>query len=69
MLRRERVGKVTTLAFARPAITTPIKTIEIGAMPGLATVGGSGITFLGIYISNITTPIRFVWDLPAKLGL
>jgi drug/metabolite transporter (DMT)-like permease len=57
MLRRERVGKVTTLAFAVPAMTTLIEAIETGVIPGLATLGGIGIIFLGIYISSITTPI------------
>ncbi len=53
MLRRERVGKVTTLAFAVPAMTTLIETIETGVIPGLATLSGIGIIFLGIYISMI----------------
>ncbi len=52
MLRRERVGKVTTLALAVPAMTTLIETMETGVIPGLATLGGIGIIFLGIYISR-----------------
>jgi drug/metabolite transporter (DMT)-like permease len=58
MLRRERVGKVTTLAFAVPAMTTLIEAIETGVIPSLATLGGIGIIFLGIYISSIETPVR-----------
>jgi drug/metabolite transporter (DMT)-like permease len=52
MLRQERVGKVTTLAFAVPAMTTLIETIETGVIPGLTTLSGIGIMFLGIYISR-----------------
>jgi len=52
MLRRERVGKVTTLTFAVPAMTTLIGTVETGEVPGLATLGGIAIMFLGIYISR-----------------
>ena len=65
MLRRERVGKVTTLAFAVPAMTTLIETIQTGVMPGLATLAGICIMFLGIYLSRITTPIGSLRDLPA----
>ena len=57
MLRRERVGKVTTLAFAVPAMTTLIEMIQTGVMPGLATLVGIGIMFVGIYLSRVTTPI------------
>jgi drug/metabolite transporter (DMT)-like permease len=57
MLRQERVGKVTTLAFAVPAMTTLIEAIETGVIPDLTTLGGIGVIFLGIYISSITTPI------------
>jgi drug/metabolite transporter (DMT)-like permease len=53
MLRREKVGKVTTIAFAVPAMTTLIETIRTGVVPGLVTIGGIGIMFLGIYISNV----------------
>jgi drug/metabolite transporter (DMT)-like permease len=63
MLRREKVRKVTTMAFAVPAMTTLIETIQTGVIPSLATLGGIGIIFLGIYISNVSTPIRFVRDL------
>jgi drug/metabolite transporter (DMT)-like permease len=52
MLRRERVGRVTTLAFAVPAMTTLIGTIQTGEIPGLATLSGIAIMFLGIYISR-----------------
>jgi drug/metabolite transporter (DMT)-like permease len=58
MLRQEKVGRVTTIAFAVPAMTTLIETIETGVLPGPATLGGIGIIFLGIYISTIRAPIR-----------
>jgi drug/metabolite transporter (DMT)-like permease len=58
MLRREKVGNVTTIAFAVPAVTTLIETIQTGVTPGPATLGGIGIMFLGIYLSRLT---------PAKL--
>ena len=53
MLRRERVGKVTTLAFAVPAMTTLIETVETGVLPGPETLAGIVIIFLGIYVSNV----------------
>jgi len=64
MLRRERVGKVTTLTFAVPAMTTLIGTVETGEVPGLATLGGIAIMFLGIYISRFRE-MRDMGDPPA----
>ena len=64
MLRREKVGKVTTLAFAVPAVTTLIETVQTGEVPGPATLGGIAIMFLGIYISRFHE-IRETGDEPA----
>jgi len=52
MLRRERVGKVTTIFFAVPVLTTLIETIETGVIPNLVAISGIGIICLGIYISR-----------------
>lgn len=52
MLRREKVGRITTLAFAIPALTTLIQTIKTGAVPSPITLSGIGLMFLGIYISR-----------------
>ena len=53
MLRRERVERVTTLALAIPAMTTLVQAVETGTAPGLVTLCGIGVIFLGIYISSI----------------
>lgn len=52
MLRRETVGRITTISFAVPAMTTVIETIETRAIPSYVTLSGIGIIFLGIYISR-----------------
>jgi len=60
MLRLERVGRVTTMAFAVPAMTTLVEAIETGVTPTLVTIGGICIMFLGIYISRMqeSTEVR-----------
>ena len=52
MLRVERVGRLTTMAFAVPATAVAIQSIESYAFPALASIVGASLMFLGIYMAN-----------------
>jgi drug/metabolite transporter (DMT)-like permease len=52
MLKVERVGRVTTMAFAVPATTVAIQSIETVTLPSLVSIIGASLMFLGIFISN-----------------
>lgn len=52
MLKVERVGRVTTMAFAIPATTVAVQSIETATLPSLISIVGALLMFLGIFISN-----------------
>ncbi len=52
LLRRARVGKITTMAFAVPAVTVAINSIRTSSIPGLDAILGATIMFVGIFISS-----------------
>jgi drug/metabolite transporter (DMT)-like permease len=52
MLRVERVGRLTTMAFAVPATAVAIQAVESYTFPALASVVGASLMFLGIYMAN-----------------
>jgi drug/metabolite transporter (DMT)-like permease len=52
LLRRGRVGRVTTLAFAVPATTILIDSIRALAWPDALTVLGGVVMFAGVFIAN-----------------
>ena len=52
MLRREKVGRITTLAFAVPATITIFEVVQTDTVPSLPTVSGICLMFLGIFISR-----------------
>jgi drug/metabolite transporter (DMT)-like permease len=52
LLRRGRVGKITTLAFAVPATSILIDSIRSGTLPSYVAIAGAGVMFSGIFISN-----------------
>ena len=52
LLRRGRVGRITTMAFAVPALTILIDSIRNLTVPTYFEVIGAIVMFLGIFISN-----------------
>ncbi len=53
MLRREKVGRITTMAFAVPAAITVFEVVETGEMLSLLTISGICLMFLEIFISRL----------------
>jgi len=52
LLRRGRVGRITTMAFAVPAMTILIDSIRTLAMPASLAVVGGIMMFIGVFIAN-----------------
>jgi len=52
LLRRGRVGRITTLAFAVPATTILIDSIRTLTWPDLLTVVGGVVMFAGVFIAS-----------------
>ncbi len=52
LLRRGRVGRITTLAFAVPAVTILIDYIRGISVPTTYSLAGAVLMFVGIFISN-----------------
>jgi len=52
LLRRGRVGRITTLAFAVPATTILVDSIRTLTWPGALTVVGGVVMFAGVFIAN-----------------
>ena len=52
LLRRGRVGRITTLAFAVPAMTILVDTIRTLTLPSFLAVIGGVMMFIGVFIAN-----------------
>jgi drug/metabolite transporter (DMT)-like permease len=52
LLRRGRVGKVTTMAFAVPAVSIFIDSVRTLTVPTVFEVAGAIVMFVGIFVSN-----------------
>ena len=52
LLRRGRVGRITTMAFAVPAVTILIDSIRTLTWPGPIAVAGGVMMFIGVFIAN-----------------
>ncbi len=52
MLRVERVGRLTTMAFAVPAAAVAIQSVESSTFPALTSIVGATLMFAGIYLAN-----------------
>ncbi len=52
LLRRGRVGRITTMAFAVPAMTILIDSIRTLTFPSSLTVIGGVMMFVGVFIAN-----------------
>jgi drug/metabolite transporter (DMT)-like permease len=52
LLRRGRVGKITTMAFAVPATTLLIDSVETWSVPSYVSIMGAIVMFVGIYVAN-----------------
>ena len=52
LLRRGRVGRITTMAFAVPAMSILIDSIRTLAMPASLAVVGGIMMFIGVFIAN-----------------
>jgi len=52
LLRRGRVGRITTIAFAVPATTILIDSIRTLALPNYLAVIGGFMMFIGVFIAN-----------------
>jgi drug/metabolite transporter (DMT)-like permease len=52
LLRRGRVGRITTMAFAVPATSILIDSILTSTLPSLFAVAGATVMFLGIFLSS-----------------
>ena len=70
MTGMETVGKLTTLVFAVPAVSILLQALETGIAPGLLSLVGAGLMFLGIYISRVKDDDvgRGNRDRPAVMG-
>ena len=52
LLRRGRVGRITTMAFAVPATTILIDAVETSTIPPAISIAGVAVMFVGIFIST-----------------
>ena len=52
LLRRGRVGRITTMAFAVPAMTILIDSIRTLTLPSFLAVIGGVMMFVGVFIAN-----------------
>ena len=52
VLRRGRVGRITTLAFAVPAVTILIDSIRTLTWPSSLAIAGGVMMFTGVFIAN-----------------
>jgi drug/metabolite transporter (DMT)-like permease len=52
LLRRGRVGRITTMAFAVPATSIVIDSVLSSSLPGYLSVAGAVVMFLGIFLSS-----------------
>ena len=52
LLRRGRVGRITTLGFAVPAVTIVIDSIRTLTLPSSLAVLGGVMMFIGVFIAN-----------------
>lgn len=52
LLRRGRVGRITTMAFAVPAVSILIDSVRNLAVPPFYEIAGAAVMFLGIFVSN-----------------
>jgi len=52
LLRRGRVGRITTMAFAVPAMTILIDSIRTLTLPSFPAVIGGVMMFIGVFIAN-----------------
>ena len=52
LLRRGRVGRITTLAFAVPAATVLIDYLRTVEVPSVYSISGAALMFVGIFIST-----------------
>jgi drug/metabolite transporter (DMT)-like permease len=53
MTKIETIGRLTTLAFAVPAVTMVTQAILTGELPGIVSLFGVALMFFGIYISRM----------------
>jgi drug/metabolite transporter (DMT)-like permease len=54
LLRRGRVGRITTMAFAVPAMTILVDSIRTLTLPSSLAVVGGIMMFIGVFIANWT---------------
>jgi len=52
LLRRGRVGRITTMALAVPAMTILVDSLRTLALPSILAVVGGAMMFLGVFIAN-----------------
>ena len=52
MLRVQSVARITTFAFAVPAVTVFLQSVETSALPPWTSVLGATVMFLGIFVSS-----------------
>jgi drug/metabolite transporter (DMT)-like permease len=52
LLRRGRVGRITTMAFAVPAMTILIDSVRTLTSPDILAVIGGVMMFIGVFIAN-----------------
>ncbi len=52
LLRRGRVGKITTMAFAVPAASILIDSVLSSTLPSYISIVGAAIMFVGIFLSS-----------------
>jgi len=52
LLRRGRVGRITTMAFAVPATSIIIDSVLSSTVPGYVAVAGAAVMFFGIFLSS-----------------
>ena len=52
LLRRGRVGRITTMAFAVPATSIVIDSVLSSTLPSVLAIAGALVMFLGIFLSS-----------------
>jgi drug/metabolite transporter (DMT)-like permease len=53
LIRTEKLARLTTLVFLSPMVTLVYGAVTAGALPGLLTLGGVALIFVGIYASTV----------------
>jgi drug/metabolite transporter (DMT)-like permease len=63
LVKTERIGRVTTMTFAIPALTVLVQTVETQILPSAIAVLGGLLMFIGIYVATATRFASVSWKI------